>query len=67
MLAESLGISWRRLASIEAGGPIPAEIILALIEVTGVNPLWLLSGEGERYDPPAADPFGRRGPGSHFG
>jgi hypothetical protein len=49
MLAELLGITQRRLARIEAGGPIPAEIILKLIDLTGVNPGWLLSGESEVY------------------
>ena len=43
---------------MENGGPIPAPIILQLIEVTGANPHWLLSGEGERYGRPA---FSRRG------
>ena len=48
-LARLLGIPDRRLERFESGGPIPAEIILMLIEVTGVNPRWLQSGEGKRY------------------
>jgi transcriptional regulator with XRE-family HTH domain len=55
MLAERLGITQRRLARIEAGGPIPAELILRLIDVTGVSPRWLLSGEGERFVAPGPD------------
>ena len=53
MLAELLGITQCRLARIEAGGPIPAEIILKLFELTGVRPSWLLSGEGEVYESPS--------------
>jgi hypothetical protein len=49
MLADLLGIPQRLLARIEAGGPIPAEIILKLIDLTGVSPRWLLCGEGEPF------------------
>ena len=48
-LAELLRIPDRRLERFETGSPIPAEVILVLMEVTGVNPHWLESGEGERY------------------
>jgi hypothetical protein len=48
-LAELLRISDRRLERFETGSPIPAEIILILMEVTGANPRWLQSGAGERY------------------
>jgi hypothetical protein len=60
MLAQLLGISRCRLARIEAGGPIPAEIILKFINLTGVNPSWLLSGEGEEYRSPAPGRIGER-------
>jgi hypothetical protein len=66
VLAELLGIPQRRLARIEAGGPIPGEIILKLIDVTGVNPRWLLSGEGERYGAPACGRITRRDMGSRL-
>jgi hypothetical protein len=49
LLAEALGIPSGTLANYEAGVVIPAVIILRFIEVTGANPPWLLSGEGERY------------------
>ncbi len=49
LLARLLRIPDRTLERFETGGPIPAEIILMLIEVTGANPRWLQSGEGERY------------------
>jgi hypothetical protein len=67
MLAELLGITQRRLARIEAGGPIPAEIVLKLIVLTGVNPSWLLSGEGETYDPAAPGRIRDRELGSRLG
>ena len=49
LLASLLGIPERRVAHMEIDGPIPGHIILAFIEVTGANPSWLLSGEGDRY------------------
>jgi hypothetical protein len=67
ILAQLLGIPQRRLTRIEAGGPIPAEILLKLIDVTGVNPGWLLSGEGERYGRPACGRIASGNPGSRFG
>ena len=63
VLARLLRIPSRRLARIEAGAPIPALIILRLIEVTEANPHWLLSGEGERYRRPASSRLGGRHPG----
>lgn len=48
-VAELLRIPDRKLERFETGSPIPAEVILVLMEVTGVNPRWLDSGEGERY------------------
>jgi hypothetical protein len=67
MLAELVGVTQRRLARIEAGGPIPAEFILKLIDLTGVNPRWLLSGEGEVYGSPAPSRIRDRDWGSHLG
>ena len=63
VLARLLRVPSRRLARIESGGPIPARIILQLIEVTGANPHWLLSGEGEKYRRPASSRLGGRHPG----
>ena len=48
-LAELLRIPDRKLERFETGSPVPAEVVLVLMEVTGVNPRWLESGEGERY------------------
>jgi hypothetical protein len=48
-LAASLSIPARTWSNYEAGVTIPAEIILAFIELTGVRPIWLLEGTGSRY------------------
>ena len=52
VLARRMGIPLRLLARMEAGSPFPGLLVLKLIEVTGVNSLWLLSGEGERFGQP---------------
>jgi hypothetical protein len=49
LLADRLCIPTRTWLNYESGVVIPAVIILGLIEATGANPSWLLSGEGERY------------------
>jgi hypothetical protein len=48
-LAGKLGIPAGTWWNYEAGVTMPAEILLAFIEATGVRPHWLLTGEGERY------------------
>lgn len=49
LLAEALGIPFRTLLNYEMGCTIPAQTILRLIEVTGTQPHWLLTGQGERF------------------
>src|SRR5437763_1212283 len=49
MLAESLRIPFRTWYRYETGGMIPAQTILRFIEVTDVNPHWLLTGQGKRF------------------
>lgn len=49
MLAEKLGIPFRTWHNYEIGCTIPAQTILRFIELTGANPHWLLSGEGDKY------------------
>jgi hypothetical protein len=49
-LALALGISaqtWRNYEEI--GELAPAQVLLRFIEMTGADPLWLLSGEGPKY------------------
>ncbi|WP_406698970.1 hypothetical protein V5E97_08800 [Singulisphaera sp. Ch08] len=33
----------------EIGEAMPAQILLRFIELTGVDPLWLMRGEGMKY------------------
>ena len=49
LLAQALGIPFRTLHSYEAGRTIPAHSILRFIRLTGVDPHWLLTGDGARF------------------
>jgi hypothetical protein len=49
MLAQALGIPFRTLHNYEAGCTIPAHAILRFIRLTGVDPHWLLTGDGARF------------------
>jgi hypothetical protein len=49
LLAQALGIPARTWLNFEHGVTVPAWIILQFIELTGVEPHWLLTGGGERY------------------
>jgi hypothetical protein len=49
LLAEELRISSRTWFNYESGATIPGLVLLRFIEVTGVEPRWLLTGEGPRY------------------
>jgi hypothetical protein len=49
LLAQVLELPDRTWRNYEVGVTIPATVILAFILVCGVNPRWLLTGEGERY------------------
>jgi hypothetical protein len=48
-LADELGIPPRTWLNYEGGVTIPAEVILGFIEVTDVEPRWLLRGRGKKY------------------
>ncbi len=49
LLARALGISFRTLYNYEAGSSIPAHSILRFIKLTGVDPHWLLTGDGDQF------------------
>jgi hypothetical protein len=49
LLAESLNLPHREWLSYENGAMIPGQILLRFLEITDVQPHWLLTGEGERY------------------
>ena len=48
-VSEALGISARTWENFESGVMIPGRIILHFVVLTGVEPCWLLTGEGDRY------------------
>lgn len=48
-LARRLNLPARTWYNYETGVTVPAEILLAFIELTGASPSYLVSGEGSRY------------------
>lgn len=50
-LARQLGLPVRTWYNYEAGVTVPAEVILKIIELTNVEPIWLLHGKGPKYRP----------------
>jgi transcriptional regulator with XRE-family HTH domain len=48
-LAAELGLPAQTWRNYESGVTIPGPQLLAFIELTGTNPVWLLRGSGERY------------------
>jgi hypothetical protein len=55
-LARRLGIPTRTWYNYEGGITVPGEILLRIIEVTSVEPRWLLHGTGPRFSAPGDDP-----------
>ena len=48
-LAEALGVPPQTWRNYERGITMPAHIILKFLEITGSDPHWLLTGEGECF------------------
>jgi len=48
--ADALQIPLRTWVNYESGVLVPADIVLRVIAVAQVNPYWLLTGQGEKYD-----------------
>jgi hypothetical protein len=48
-MARGLGIPVRTWYNYEGGANVPIEITLKIIEVTSVEPAWLLRGEGPKF------------------
>ena len=51
-LARTLGVPVRTWYNYENGVTVPAEIILRIVELTSVEPTWLLRGEGAEAPAP---------------
>ena len=60
-MARRLGIPVRTWYNYEAGVTVPAEVILKIIELTSVEPSWLLHGKGPKFRQGIPE---RREPGS---
>src|SRR4051795_4593594 len=61
-LARRLGLPIRTWYNYESGVPVPAEVVLKIIELTSVEPIWLLHGQGPKYRQGAP---GGRAAGAH--
>ncbi len=48
-IARALMVPARTWYNYERGVTVPAEVLLRFIALTGVEPQWLLDGQGERY------------------
>ncbi|WP_068419908.1 hypothetical protein [Planctomyces sp. SH-PL62] len=60
-MARRLGIPVRTWYNYEGGVTVPAEVVLKIIELTSVEPTWLLHGKGPKFRP---SPKLERGDGS---
>ena len=61
-MARRLGLPLRTWYSYEEGTSIPAEVVLSIIELTSVEPRWLLYGTAPRYRPKRAEKGDKRSP-----
>jgi transcriptional regulator with XRE-family HTH domain len=59
-LASLLGIPYRTWANYEGGVTIPGEVLLGLLDLTGVEPRWLLRGEGAAFRSPPGGEAGQQ-------
>ncbi|MDG3004406.1 S24 family peptidase [Paludisphaera mucosa] len=50
-MARRLGIPVRTWYNYEGGVTVPAEVVLKIIELTAVEPTWLLHGKGPKFRP----------------
>ena len=48
-MARCLGLPIRTWYNYESGVTVPAEVILKFVELTSVEPLWLLHGQGSKF------------------
>jgi hypothetical protein len=53
-LARRLGLPIRTWYNYESGVTVPAEVVLKIIELTSVEPIWLLHGQGPKFRTPGS-------------
>jgi hypothetical protein len=51
-VALRLGIPEQSWTEYESGATVPAEVLLAFVILTGVEPNWLLNGTGRKFRDP---------------
>jgi helix-turn-helix protein len=49
--ARRLGVPAETWSNYEAGCSVPAEVLLAFLELSGVEPTWLQHGSGPKFRP----------------
>ena len=55
LFADALEIPLQTWLNYESGVVAPASVVLQLLVVAHVNPHWLLTGQGEKYDHRSAE------------
>ncbi len=55
-LSRKLGLPVRTWYNYELGVTVPAEILLRFVELTGIEPNWLLHGQGPKFRPQVRTP-----------
>ena len=55
LFADALEIRLQTWLNYESGVVAPASVVLQLLMVAHVNPHWLLTGQGEKYDHRSAE------------
>jgi hypothetical protein len=48
-LADDLGLPLTKWSNYERGIAVPGLVVLKIIDLTGVNARWLLTGKGRKY------------------
>jgi Peptidase S24-like len=66
-LARRLGLPVRTWYNYESGVTVSAEVILRIIELTSVEPMWLLHGKGPKFRSASAERRDAAGPGMSVG
>lgn len=54
-LAEFLGVRQSSVSDAKKRGSVPAEWLLKLLLLRGINPVWVLTGQGARWMQPAEE------------
>jgi hypothetical protein len=49
LLADALDVRVESWLNYEAGAKVPADVVLKLIDIARVNPVWLLTGQGDPH------------------